>query len=300
GHRHRPRRRQHGGVRAGERRAARQVRQRPRRHVLGHRHAHDGGLRRRDARDAGGPRRGGLRGAPGHRPHRAPRRHPLQRLRRGVRPRPPRPLALPPLRGTAVRELPAEIAREMPWPRRRVEAEGVALSVVDAGPPGERALVLLHGNPAWSFLWRRLIGPLVEAGHRVVAPDLVRASAMRFGARRPLSPLARRAYAWPMKEKGGRVAAGRFVQMVPDGPEHPEAATLRAIEAGFPLLAHAPVHVLWADRDPVMPPRLAERWRASGLAVASVEHVAPEAGHFWQEDAPEPFLARISALSSAR
>ena len=31
----------------------------------------------------------------------------------------------------------------------------------------------LHGNPAWSYLYRKMIQPLLKAGHRVVAPDLV-------------------------------------------------------------------------------------------------------------------------------
>ena len=37
-----------------------------------------------------------------------------------------------------------------------------------AGSP----VVLLHGEPTWSFLWRKVMGPLLEAGHRCVAPDL--------------------------------------------------------------------------------------------------------------------------------
>ena len=34
-------------------------------------------------------------------------------------------------------------------------------------------LLLLHGQPAWSYLYRHMIPPLVEAGFRVIAPDLV-------------------------------------------------------------------------------------------------------------------------------
>jgi haloalkane dehalogenase len=34
-------------------------------------------------------------------------------------------------------------------------------------------VLLLHGEPTWSYLYRTMIPPLVEAGHRVVAPDLV-------------------------------------------------------------------------------------------------------------------------------
>jgi haloalkane dehalogenase len=35
------------------------------------------------------------------------------------------------------------------------------------------AVVLLHGEPSWSYLYRHMVGPLVEAGFRVVAPDLI-------------------------------------------------------------------------------------------------------------------------------
>ena len=35
------------------------------------------------------------------------------------------------------------------------------------------AVLLLHGNPTWSFLWRHVIGALVSAGQRVIAPDLL-------------------------------------------------------------------------------------------------------------------------------
>ena len=31
----------------------------------------------------------------------------------------------------------------------------------------------MHGQPSWSYLYRHMIPPLVEAGYRVIAPDLV-------------------------------------------------------------------------------------------------------------------------------
>ena len=34
-------------------------------------------------------------------------------------------------------------------------------------------MLLLHGEPSWSFLYRKMVGPLVDAGFRVVAPDLI-------------------------------------------------------------------------------------------------------------------------------
>lgn len=34
-------------------------------------------------------------------------------------------------------------------------------------------LICMHGQPTWSYLWRKMVGPLTDAGFRVVAPDLV-------------------------------------------------------------------------------------------------------------------------------
>jgi haloalkane dehalogenase len=44
---------------------------------------------------------------------------------------------------------------------------------LDEGPSDGPTVVLLHGEPSWSFLYRRMIPVLVEAGLRAVAPDLV-------------------------------------------------------------------------------------------------------------------------------
>jgi haloalkane dehalogenase len=51
--------------------------------------------------------------------------------------------------------------------------EQITMSYVDEGPRDGPVVVLLHGQPTWSFLYRRMIPPLVDAGIRVVAPDLV-------------------------------------------------------------------------------------------------------------------------------
>jgi haloalkane dehalogenase len=44
---------------------------------------------------------------------------------------------------------------------------------VDEGPRDAAPVLLLHGEPSWSFLYRKMIPPLVAAGHRCIAPDLV-------------------------------------------------------------------------------------------------------------------------------
>ena len=45
---------------------------------------------------------------------------------------------------------------------------------VDEGPAGAaETILLLHGEPSWSYLYRTMIPVLVDAGHRCIAPDLV-------------------------------------------------------------------------------------------------------------------------------
>lgn len=44
---------------------------------------------------------------------------------------------------------------------------------IDEGPRDADPVLLLHGEPSWCYLYRKMIPPLVAAGHRVVAPDLI-------------------------------------------------------------------------------------------------------------------------------
>jgi haloalkane dehalogenase len=47
------------------------------------------------------------------------------------------------------------------------------IAYVQAGPPDGPPVLLLHGEPTWSFLYRSMIPALVDAGLRVVAPDMI-------------------------------------------------------------------------------------------------------------------------------
>ena len=52
--------------------------------------------------------------------------------------------------------------------------QGLRMHYLDEGPQdAEVVWLLLHGNPAWSYLWRHWVPALVAQGHRVVAPDLI-------------------------------------------------------------------------------------------------------------------------------
>ncbi len=53
------------------------------------------------------------------------------------------------------------------------EAGTLRVHYLDEGPRDAAPVLLMHGEPSWSFLYRHMIPTLVAAGHRVVAPDLV-------------------------------------------------------------------------------------------------------------------------------
>jgi haloalkane dehalogenase len=47
------------------------------------------------------------------------------------------------------------------------------IHAIDEGPRDAAPVLLLHGEPSWSYLYRGFVAPLVAAGHRVIAPDLI-------------------------------------------------------------------------------------------------------------------------------
>jgi haloalkane dehalogenase len=55
------------------------------------------------------------------------------------------------------------------------DGEGGALRMhyVDEGPRDGQAVVMIHGNPTWSYMWRALIPALSNAGYRAIAVDMI-------------------------------------------------------------------------------------------------------------------------------
>lgn len=78
---------------------------------------------------------------------------------------------------------------DFPYAQHDVVVDGLRMVYIDEGPPDGPVVLLLHGEPAWSYLYRRMIPPLVVAGFRCVAPDL-----MGFG--RSDKPTDRSAYTY--------------------------------------------------------------------------------------------------------
>jgi haloalkane dehalogenase len=74
-------------------------------------------------------------------------------------------------------------------PRYATVAGRLRMAFVDGGAPDARPVLLLHGEPTWSFLYRSMIPPLVDAGLRAVAPDLI-------GFGRSDKPVSRDAYTY--------------------------------------------------------------------------------------------------------
>ncbi len=62
---------------------------------------------------------------------------------------------------------------DFPYAPRWTEVGGLRIAHIDEGPATADPVLLMHGEPAWSFLYRKMIPVLVAAGHRVIAPDLV-------------------------------------------------------------------------------------------------------------------------------
>jgi haloalkane dehalogenase len=56
---------------------------------------------------------------------------------------------------------------------RAADTDELRMHYLDEGPPDGPPVVLLHGEPTWSYLYRTMIPPLVDGGRRVLAPDLI-------------------------------------------------------------------------------------------------------------------------------
>lgn len=51
--------------------------------------------------------------------------------------------------------------------------DGLRIHYLDEGPRNADPIILFHGEPTWSYLFRKMVPVLTEAGYRVVVPDMV-------------------------------------------------------------------------------------------------------------------------------
>lgn len=82
---------------------------------------------------------------------------------------------LPLVSGRVLRTPDAAFAglHDFPYAPRYTQVGNLRIAHIDEGPTDAPVFLLMHGEPTWSYLYRKMIPPLVQAGFRVVAPDLV-------------------------------------------------------------------------------------------------------------------------------
>ena len=69
---------------------------------------------------------------------------------------------------------PSRCFEELPdfdYELKSVEIDGLRQGYVDEGPADADPVLLLHGQPSWAYLYRKMIPVLVDAGHRAIAMD---------------------------------------------------------------------------------------------------------------------------------
>ena len=197
---------------------------------------------------------------------------------------------------------PAERFAELPgfgFAPNYADIDGLRMHYVDAGPRKASPVVLLHGEPSWSYLYREMLPILVEAGHRVIAPDLIGFGRSDKPADRsvhtyaPSDVLA--AYEAPFPDESYKAGPRALPAMVPTAPDDPEA---RANRTAWRVLSEweKPFLTLFGAEDPITAG--AENVFQQRIPGASGQphHVFPGTGHFLQEDRGPEIARRVLAF----
>ena len=66
-----------------------------------------------------------------------------------------------------------ENLKDFPYEAHYLEVDGFRLAYEDEGPADAPVVLMLHGQPDWSYLYRKMIPPITAAGYRCIALDLV-------------------------------------------------------------------------------------------------------------------------------
>lgn len=157
--------------------------------------------------------------------------------------------------------LPPWLEPELPFRRRVFDDGGFAVHFVDHGhgPP----VLLLHGNPTWCYLWRKVTRILVRRNVRVIAPDLVGLGL----SEKPLNPRIH-----TLDYHAGRISALVHALDL-------EGLTIAGQDWGGPIVSvmaarnrervHGAVFTNTAIRVPSRPPRVTPFHRLSHLPLVS-------------------------------
>lgn len=101
-------------------------------------------------------------------------------------------------------------------------------------------------------------------------------------------------YRHPFLNKESRAALVALPRMAPDGPDHPEWATMQTIQDGLADFQR-PAMVHWGAKDPAFPVAFADTFH-NLLPDCEVPVLHDDAGHFLQEDAPQRLVPAIESF----
>lgn len=113
------------------------------------------------------------------------------------------------------------------------------------------------------------------------------------GDRRSIRGRVGKAYRWPLRRPADRVGPLALARMVPNGPEHPSVAALRDGQDWISSF-EGPTALVWGTRDPILGRALRRHERELPRAEVTVT----EAGHFLQEEVPQPLAEAIRSVHS--
>jgi haloalkane dehalogenase len=193
---------------------------------------------------------------------------------------------------------------DFPYPPRYVEVSGVRVAYVEDGPPGGEPVLLLHGEPSWSFLYRKVMKVLAAAGLRAIAADLVGFGRSDKPAEISDHSYARhvewmRAFAFDRLDLSGVTLVGQDwggLIGLRLAAEHPERfARVVAANTGLPTGDHPMPDIWYRFRDVV---RAAPTLSVSRLVMAGCQNRLPD-GVLAAYDAPFPdesFMAGPRAM----
>ena len=72
-----------------------------------------------------------------------------------------------------IQDMGPQVREQFPYQSKFANVNGWRMHYVDEGPRDGQVVLLLHGNPAWGFLWRDTMVPLLQHGYRVIVPDQI-------------------------------------------------------------------------------------------------------------------------------
>ena len=193
---------------------------------------------------------------------------------------------------------------DFPYPPRYVDINGIRIAYVEVGPPGGEPVLLLHGEPSWSFLYRKVMTVLAAAGLRAIAADLVGFGRSDKPAEISAHSYARhvewiRAFAFDRLELSGVTLVGQDwggLIGLRLAAEHPgRFARVVAANTGLPTGDHPMPDIWYRFRDVV---RTTPALSVSRLVQAGCQTALPD-GVLAAYDAPFPdesFLAGPRAM----